>query len=651
MIICLDTETTGLDFYHGCLPFFVSITTEDFDTHFWEWEVDPLTRQPNIPEKDKEDIRGWLKSCSKVVMHNALFDVKVLRFIGIEVDWNKVFDTTISAHLLNNLNQKALTAQAAMYLQTDLDIYENAIMEACKKARSLCRSRHKDWLIAREGVMPSIKSSSSNADSKAWKADMWLPILLSEEFGKPKWKTVLEEYANADTIATMALYFEHMKLLTSKDEAIILSEKHKLLPITDQMSKIGLTYSHSRLKEMKRKLEEEVSIQNRRLQGLARWCQFDLDLPSGGVNDSLKELAFEHVKLPVVVKTDNGNPALNKAAMTEYALTLKKNTRQSVFMDAFKIRKESITKIGYLESYEKFGLPLEEGGDTYILYPSLNPMGTKTLRWTSSSPNAQQIDKALRYVFGPGEGRVWYSLDYNNLELRIPAYLCKEPLMMELFEDENSKYGGSYHLLVFDILHPEKFAKHGMKVKEVYKGSKDDWYGYTKNGNFAEQYGAMDATCDKASHVVGMKQKLASKLPNRTKLNEDTIDYAQNNGLIHTIPDSKLGMEKGYPLHCEFQWGRVKPTVPLNFKVQGSGGWILNSALIDCHKFLKPYPNHHIILTVHDEIVFDFPDDDMDLNQRLIEEVQRIMEVVGDRVGVPLTVGIDRHLNNWSENN
>ena len=69
--------------------------------------------------------------------------------------------------------------------------------------------------------------------------------------------------------------------------------------------------------------------------------------------------------------------------------------------------------------------------------------------------------------------------------------------MVELFERANEPpYYGSYHFLVFDILHPSKFQKHGKNVKEVYKGhyvldqrqgyGVYDWgNGYLYKGSFA----------------------------------------------------------------------------------------------------------------------------------------------------------------------
>ena len=58
----LDTETTGIDYRHGCRPYYVSIykldpkTGED-DCWEWEWFVDPFTRIPACPPEDLRQLQ------------------------------------------------------------------------------------------------------------------------------------------------------------------------------------------------------------------------------------------------------------------------------------------------------------------------------------------------------------------------------------------------------------------------------------------------------------------------------------------------------------------------------------------------------------------------------------------------------------------
>jgi hypothetical protein len=42
--LSLDTETTGLDVYHGARPFFITTCNEQGEQQYWEWDVDPETQ-------------------------------------------------------------------------------------------------------------------------------------------------------------------------------------------------------------------------------------------------------------------------------------------------------------------------------------------------------------------------------------------------------------------------------------------------------------------------------------------------------------------------------------------------------------------------------------------------------------------------------
>lgn len=86
----LDTETTGLDFKHGTKPFFVTTCDDKGNQQYWEWDVDPLTREVDVPSDDKKEIEYLLKpwkvkrkvTKKTVAFQNAKFDIKALQTIG-----------------------------------------------------------------------------------------------------------------------------------------------------------------------------------------------------------------------------------------------------------------------------------------------------------------------------------------------------------------------------------------------------------------------------------------------------------------------------------------------------------------------------------------------------------------------------------------
>jgi hypothetical protein len=391
--------------------------------------------------------------------------------------------------------------------------------------------------------------------------------------------------------------------------------------------------------------------------------------------------------LPIMGWTDNGNPSLDKASMDRYLVELPDNSVQMRFVKALTAKRKRDTALTYMEGYRRFWLPLEDGGMWFRLHPSLNPTGTATLRFSSQNPNEQNISKQegfnLRYCFGPAPGREWWSLDAKNIELRIPAYKSGEAELIELFErPDDPPYFGSNHLLVAHVLHPKLFEEcrnergelDGRIFKKRYAST---WYQWVKNGNFAVQYGAVDrpdgmGTADRAYHVPGAQKEIAARFAKLDQLNRETIRFAERNGYVETFPDRSVDPLHGYPLLCSRTMeGRIMPTVPLNYRVQGTAMWWMTQAMIRCHERLREWREQdgfdgRIVMQVHDELVFDLPKagnpvDEVKIpgppsrgsrhqsNLWRIRVLQRLMEIGGPDLGVPTPVSCEHHADNWSE--
>lgn len=658
--LSIDCETTGLDFHHGAKPFLITTCQESGEQLYWEWRVDPTTRQPVVPTEDIREIRELLLGSGfEWVFHNAKFDLEALVAAGIlrpeEIPWERVHDTLYSSHLLSSNTPKDLTHLCLQYLGIDVAKHEQELRAACMKARTVARSRYKDWRTAKAGLpdMPSAKKT-------VWKYDLWLPreISIVESDSKYKeWLTLCSKYANIDSGSTLTVFLEQREQLKEAGLWDIYEQRRKLVPIVFEMQQRGITVNRTRLDEL------EIEFRKRSNRLGKRCCQiakrnhgYDLALPKSGNNGSLTEFVFEKAKFPVLaVSKKTGKPSLDKTVLEEYEASMT-GYRQR-FVQSLRSKRKCDTSLSYLEGYRRFWL--HEFEDWYRLYPSVNPTATDTLRWSSQSPNEQNISKKdgynLRYAFGPVPGREWWSLDYDNLELRIPAYECQEPAMLELFENPNKPpWYGSYHLLIFSILHPDKYdhndPKGLVKAKEKYAAT---WYQWTKNGNFAELYGAVESsgTADRAFHVPGAQNIVANKLTKKSELNRYWIDFAQQHGHVTTLPDTSLLEPKGYPIQCPVdRYGRVLPTVPLNYHVQSTACWIVMQAMIKIREYFNGLQDDcYMVMNVHDEVVIDMPYRRNKRNLPKVRNVRRLMESIGDDIRVKLTCGMKYHINNWSE--
>lgn len=669
MIIALDSETTGIDLRHGAKAFYVTICNELGQISYWEWAVDPLTREPLVDAADLWEIGQAINDADEIVCQNVKFDVVALHALRPEGwqweewPWEKTHETLYSGHLLASGQPHDLTTMSMVYLGINIKPLEEAVDLAIKEARKIADSKYPTWRIAAKGLpeMPSAKE-------KVYKYDMWLPraVAKAEKYalGHPWW-TVVRDYSNADSDCTVRLWKRHRELLEEKELWSIYQTRQKILPIVYGMESRGVTVNGHNLTEQYDAFKIGSTEAGAKCLAIAADLQssFDvpLELPKSGVNNLLRDFIFNTMQLPVVGYTDGGAPALSKDELGHYLVTLEEGPKLD-FITSLMDKRSRDTAIQYMDGYKRYWLPMADEGFA-VLHPSLNPTGTNTLRWSSSNPNEQNISKKekfnLRYCFGPAPGREWWSCDAQNIELRIPAFEAGEKEMIELFlHPERPPYFGSYHMLIFDTLHPKLFAEHGMECKNVFDST---WYQWTKNGNFAIQYGAQEesGTADAAYHVPGAQSRIQGRFVNIKALSDRQFEHAQRFGYVNTMPDRTVNPERGYPVQCtRTKWGKIKPTVPLSYHVQSTAMWWMMKAMIRCdwqlHDWTCSDPRgYYMILQVHDEIVFDFPagrGPEPWLEHRpLIRKLQHLMAEGGNDLGLPTPVSCKYHAHTWSK--
>lgn len=712
-MISLDTETTGLDIYKGAKPFFVTICNLDGETTCWEWDVDPYTRQPEIPEEDIEQIKEVINTADRLVLQNGKFDVSALNAIdewfGKNWPWHKVEDTLISGHILGSNQPKDLTTLSLKYLRINIQPLEDKLQEICKIARRICRTKdfirqYGEWAIADEGRedMPSAKSSNKDKDKKTWKYDTWLPRMMYKLIGEKdlriddSWESALRDYGNADSFTTVNIFPLMESEMVIKDLWSMYRFKMKNASIVQNMEYRGVTLNKEHVDEKMEEFTEQSETHEKVLTNISYDMGHVLELAKGAaVNGNMRTFMFDVLKLPGTrgkkAKTDA--PSLDKEVMSNYLITLPERSKERLVVKSLLDKRDADKALSDMRSYQRFWVDVNEGKPDSVggskwrkLHPFLNPTGTATTRMSCSNPNEQNISKKegynIRYCFGPAEGREWWSLDAKNIELRIPFYESGEEEMIDLFEKEKEPpYYGSNHILIFSVIWPELWEaaikevgleKAGPYCKKKYASTNYQW---TKNGNFAVQYSAVNksdgtGTADRAYHQPGAQAKIMSRFARLTALNEKWVRYANKHGYVETMPFKSINPRRGYPLLCSrTEYGGILPTVPLNYHVQGTAGlWKLRAMNVAHDKLQEWYRetgfDGYITMEIHDEIVFDFPKskvhpkevvNESNMFKRLrsnlwrIQVIQKLMEKGGEDINVPTPVGIEYNEDNWSE--
>lgn len=720
MLISLDTECTGLDWSHGAMPFLVSTCDDEGIVRFWEWDVSPITRCPEVPTTDLADIVELIDAADLVYMHNSKYDTHLLAAIGINLPWSKVRDTLIASHLLATNRPHDLTSLCIEYLGVDIEHYEISVKEVTRSCRAIAKRDYPQWAIAKEGVagMPSVKGSSKRDDDKPWKNDMWLPRVLAQELGEQAalfdsdWLTACSAYANADSEHTLYLGLELERLIRERGLWAIYEHRLHLPRVACEMECYGVTaigeYTESTIQEYEQYVAEAADS----LVGIAAEYGHDLQLAEGAaINDNMRDFFygavhqkcsrcdyFKRVKhwagespngevcpkcakstkrrvgvhrelttvqssnlaLPTIWSKKTRSATLDKDAMTEY-LTLDGPALD--FVRLLVDKRKHDTDLGYMESYRRFWVPVPDASGYYRVHPSLNPCGTDHLRWASNSPNLQNVGKqedgwrvSVRNCFGPAIGREWWSMDFQNIELRIPAYESGEKAMIELFEHPNDPpYYGSYHLLNASIVYPEEFWPLAEQEGEFKRQYKSTLYQYDKNGGFALQYGCGEWKCDATFRRKGAYRLLKQKLPEIAALAQDYLDLAERTGFVETLPDHTVDPTRGYPiLASRTEDGRVLSTTPFNYHVSGTACWAKNTALIrcadQCAKWRAEGFDANVALEVHDELIIDMPRIPDKGNLSRVRLLQSLMEQSGDNLipRIPTPVSVELHLETWA---
>lgn len=670
-LLAIDTETTGLDVYHGARPYYVTTCDETGTQRVWEWDVDPFTRRVNAAVEDVLEIIDLLvNQADRVIGQNIKFDVAMLRAaaadVGLDLEWPwyKTEDTLSASHVLASNRPHDLTSLALQYLGKRIDQWEDGLEHCVKRARTWCQHRLKEWRIAKAGLeeMPS-------AGDKTWKYDGWLPRRLAEELNHPRltngcehvwgvedrcwicgghrWWVALEQYADMDSSHTLAVWQVMEQILGQR--GLMPHYRFALtgVPIVHEMERGGVTLSRCRLEQQRENYVKESAELAAECVAIAAKYGYELSLPRGGNNNSLKQFCFgrpkegndqnpisgpgiaQHwLKLPVVSRTETGQPSLAADALREYLGVLPEDSDQWKFIKALSGKRSRDTALSYLAGYERFWIPWvnEHGiqnGDLFLLHPHLNPCGTDTLRFSSQFPNEQNISKKegfnLRYCFGPGEDEEWWSFDFKNIERRIPVYECNEEELIRVLFDrpDDPPYFGSDHLLNFAAVYPEIWEKELPEqtrnpdhIKTKYKAT---YYQWCKNGGFALQYNCGEAKADATFRRPGAFKQLKSKFARMERHNQWCIRFAEEHGYIETVPDRTVDPAHGYPLLCtRTDRGYILNTVPLSYRTQGTAMWLTRKAMVAVDAQLREWRRRdgfdgRIVLQVHDELVLRFP--------------------------------------------
>lgn len=594
LTLAIDTETTGLDFHQGCRLFAISTCDEEGRTNYWEWPVDPRTRQPKIDSDELKEVKLEVGNYRTLVFHNAKFDVQALSLAGLDLTdrWEDIHDTLIASHILDSYESHGLKDLGVRYLSIS-DEDEEALKQQVRKARRKAIGLHPDWKLG-----------------KTVAYDYWLPSLIfPDQAGR------CQEYCVKDSIRTVELWKLFRYALEAEDLQDIYERERKLIQVVYRTESRGITVDPERY--LSKKVSEETRAINhdKTLKRLAKNPELN---PRSG--KQLIKILYSDMSLPVIKRTEKKHPSTDVETVETLLETATGNAKR--FLETLSQYKTSQTTLGYLENYRKASV---QSGSRWVLYPSFNQTGTRTTRFSSNNPNGQNIGKdskvSLREIFSPIPGDNWYCFDYDQLELRIAAVASGDKNLYGAFAS-----GKDVHQYTADLCNAELRKQ---KLPAIISRQA------AKTVNYAVTYGAGEEKLERMTGVEGIKQLYFQAYPGLGNLMRALNQEGRRNGLIKT--------QFGYPLRVS----KEKSYAALNYHIQGWAGDILKNAMIDIDHRM---PKVRMIMTIHDELVFAISGKTAKHNLlQTLGAIRDAMVKAGEELDVYTPVSCSKVSTNWSE--
>jgi DNA polymerase-1 len=295
-----------------------------------------------------------------------------------------------------------------------------------------------------------------------------------------------------------------------------------------------------------------------------------------------------------------------------------------------------------LKSTYTDALPTYVNAETGRVHTSFALAATTTGRLSSSDPNIQNIPvrteegRKIRTAFIAPEGRKLVSADYSQIELRILAHIADIPQLRQAFAEG------------IDI--------HAMTASEMFgvpvKGMDPLVRRRAKAINFGIIYGIsafglanqLSIPREEAGAYI---KKYFERFPGIRDYMESTKAFVREHGYVETIFGRRChfpAIRSGNPSERAFVERQA-----INAPIQGSAADIIRRAMVRMDAALAAAGlDALMLLQVHDELVFEVPDDQVDLTLPVIRQVMEDAPLPALRLKVPLQVDA-RAAGNWDE--
>jgi DNA polymerase I len=386
-----------------------------------------------------------------------------------------------------------------------------------------------------------------------------------------------------------------------------------LIPVLIAMERAGVRVDGPALAAQSQKIEQELQQRTARIFEMTGG-EFNINSPK-----QLSEILFDKMQLPVLKRTGASRAPSTAVEVLEELALAHDLPRQILEWRALMKLKGT-----YIDA-----LPQLVNPDTGRVHTCLNQAGAATGRLSSSDPNLQNIPiktalgREIRGAFIADPGHVLISADYSQIEFRVLAHMSDDAVLVDAFRE-----GADFHERTALKIFGKESGRDPHELRSI-----------AKMVNYALLYGKSAFTLSKD---IGVTQQAAQEFidayfagfPSVRAFIDRTLADARVTGVVKTM----YGRRRLVP-ELNSRNGQIRMAaerVAVNMPIQGTAADIMKRAMIDVHAALAPHPDARMILTVHDELLFEVPKARVDEISAVVRDA---MQGAAD-LRVPLTVDI-----------
>lgn len=432
----------------------------------------------------------------------------------------------------------------------------------------------------------------------------------------------VKEYAAEDADITWQLQ-EKFRPLLHDTQTLDLAQKVEfpLIYVLAEVEKNGVTIDVNTLKVFSATLLEAVNRLEKTIYEKAG-VTFNIASPK-----QLGEVLFDHLKLdPKAKKTKTGQYKTGEDVLLALA------NKSDIVQDILEYRQLQKLKSTYVDA-----LPSLINAQTGLIHTSYNQAVAATGRLSSTNPNLQNIPirtekgREVRKAFIPrATGNVLISADYSQIELRIIAELSKDENMLEAFREG------------YDIHRATAARVYGIPLEEVTSEQRRN----AKAVNFGIIYGQ---SAFGLSQSLGIARKEAAAIIDQyfaqytgiRNYMSQVIERAKEKGYVETILNRRRYLRDINSANMTVRGFAERNAI--NAPIQGSAADLIKIAMINIQNDIREKGMEgKMIMQVHDELVFDVPEKEIEQFKELI--TTRMQNAITLQVPIEVEVGTGK---NW----